>query len=179
MKKTFLKGLAAATVVGAGLAMPSGTAAADSFRISVHTPHVGVSYGHHDSHRSHHKGHGTHYSHSKRYGHGKHYTHPRSYGHGKHYAHPRSYGHGKHYAHPRSYGHGKHYAHPKRYGHGYGKHYKRYTPRHTARGHHASPKHVCRYESRPVTKYYYNEYGDRVGYTAYESVRVCESYHHR
>lgn len=41
------------------------------------------------------------------------------------------------------------------------------------------PKHVCRYEKRPVRRSYYDECGRNVYYTDYVAVRVCDARYHR
>jgi len=40
------------------------------------------------------------------------------------------------------------------------------------------PVHVCRYDSRPVTRYYRDDCGRRVYYTEYVRVRTCDDYHY-
>ncbi len=159
MKNRVLRGLVAAVVAGFGLLFVNGAASAgESFRVSVHSPHVAVSYGKHDGHR---------YDRRHRY-----VYRERHYDHGRDHRYKRGRGHDKY-----------HRRYERRHGHGVYRHHARTHATVVYRsGHHrhrAPDRHVCRYERRPVvTKHYYDRCGNPVYYTDYVTVRACKRYHH-
>lgn len=155
MKTYVHHGVIAGAILSLGLLFLSGEATADSFRVSVHSPNVSVSYGQYDRH-----GHGA----SRGYV-------VRDYGHRR-----ADRGHveyrGRHYEH-HGHGHHKEYDRGYRYDHGYARVVVR---RHAYRD--PAPRHVCRYERRPVTTVFYDECGRRLYRTEYVTVRLCEHFHH-
>lgn len=159
--------VAVAAAVGCSFWFLSSPASAgESFRISVHSPHGSVSHLHNDAYRRHDKHRPAAREHF-RDGYSKDRWFRRDRGADEHRSRHHHEHRGKHgrYSHKKYHRGGVHIVGSVviRGGHG-----PLYVPE----------RRTCRYVSRPVTKYYYDRCGNRVHYTDYVRVRVCEHDHH-